>query len=268
MRAFRRLQQRGAILDASQQSRRGFRARPLPPLPNQRSAIVDFSQWACAESELGEGGRRGTGARIQAGVLLVSPLLPLLELRHFGSGAGMGEIIRVLLLNPLTGVTSLVCLQRPLEWTGVLCDFYQAITNSDDEPEPGALADCRVLLHPTKSRREKGVLIRRNALDKSIRDGDLLSLDGFRLNALDDGGSGPPPELLDMVDSLDFDLAPSLAPAAAPPKAMIKPMGAAAATMAPSGGGSRKAKRGRSLSSKFWLVNKLAASGKITYVAG
>lgn len=117
--------------------------------------------------------------------------------------------------------------------------------------------------------------IRRNALDKSIRDGDLLSLEGFKLNDADEGG--PPPELLDIVDSLDLELPPELvsaptavdatsfpAPVSASGKPMIKPLGGQVAMPTqPSQSASRKAKRGRSLSSKFWLVNKLAASGKI-----
>ncbi|EEY58338.1 uncharacterized protein PITG_00994 [Phytophthora infestans T30-4] len=192
----------------------------------------------------------------------------------------MGEVIRVLLLNPLTGVTSLVCLQRPLEWEGVLSDFYQVITNSDDDPAPSILAKCKVLLHPTKSKSEKGVVIRKNALDRSIRDGDLLSLEGFRL----DETTGPPPELLDIMDTLDFDvpvdfgtgLTPSDslnltgndAAAKVTPEPMIKPMIKSVGQIQPpagvSRGNSRKSKRGRSLSSKFWLVNKLAASGKIS----
>ncbi|ETI50737.1 hypothetical protein F441_05793 [Phytophthora nicotianae CJ01A1] len=191
----------------------------------------------------------------------------------------MGEVIRVLLLNPLTSVTSLVCLQRPLEWEGVLSDFYQVITNSDDDPAPSILAKCKVLLHPTKSKNEKGVVIRKNALDRSIRDGDLLSLEGFQL----DEATGPPPELLDIMDTLDFDvpvdfgagLAPSDnlnstgdAVAKVTPEPMIKPMIKPVGQMQPpagaSRGNSRKTKRGRSLSSKFWLVNKLAASGKIS----
>ncbi|KAH7474013.1 hypothetical protein PRIC1_014324 [Phytophthora ramorum] len=191
----------------------------------------------------------------------------------------MGEVIRVLLLNPLTGVTSLVCLQRPLEWDGVLGDFYQVITNSDDDPAPSILANCKVLLHPTKSKSEKGVVIRKNALDRSIRDGDLLSLEGFQL----DQATGPPPELLDIMDTLDFDvpvdfgadLTPSdnlsSAGAKVTPEPMIKPMIKPVGQMQPpaasagqSRGNSRKSKRGRSLSSKFWLVNKLAASGKIS----
>ncbi|GMF33819.1 unnamed protein product [Phytophthora lilii] len=173
----------------------------------------------------------------------------------------MGEVIRVLLLNPLTGVTSLVCLQRPLEWDGVLSDFYQVITNSDDDPAPSILAKCKVLLHPTKSKSEKGVVL--------------------------DEATGPPPELLDIMDTLDFDvpvdfsgLAPSDdlgsggnadSAAKVAPEPMIKPMIKPVAHMqspaAPAGvsrGNSRKSKRGRSLSSKFWLVNKLAASGKIS----
>ncbi|KAG7383183.1 hypothetical protein PHYPSEUDO_003970 [Phytophthora pseudosyringae] len=196
----------------------------------------------------------------------------------------MSEVIRVLLLNPLTGVTSLVCLQRPLEWDSVLSDFYQVITNSDDDPAPSILAKCRVLLHPTKSKSEKGVVIRKNALDRSIRDGDLLSLEGFQL----DEATGPPPELLDIMDTLDFDVpvdfGASLTPpgslnssgnvelaAKVTPEPMIKPMIKPVGQMQPpagaagaSRGNSRKSKRGRSLSSKFWLVNKLAASGKIS----
>ncbi|RLN52530.1 hypothetical protein BBJ29_005460 [Phytophthora kernoviae] len=188
----------------------------------------------------------------------------------------MGEVIRVLLLNPLTGVTSLVCLQRPLEWDSVLSDFYQVITNSDDDPAPSILANCKVLLHPTKSKGEKGVVIRKNALDRSIRDGDLLSLEGFQL----DEAFGPPPELLDIMDTLDFDvpvdfgagLTPSdnldlaVKPTEPMIKPMIKPMSGQAQPPAGAGaarGNPRKSKRGRSLSSKFWLVNKLAASGKI-----
>ncbi|KAG3108324.1 hypothetical protein PI124_g12342 [Phytophthora idaei] len=195
----------------------------------------------------------------------------------------MGEVIRVLLLNPLTGVTSLVCLQRPLEWEGVLSDFYQVITNSDDDPAPSILAKCKVLLHPTKSKNEKGVVIRKNALDRSIRDGDLLSLEGFQL----DEATGPPPELLDIMDTLDFDVPVDFGVGLAPPdslnspgsgaaakvtpepmiKSMIKPVGQMqppAGSTGASRGNSRKSKRGRSLSSKFWLVNKLAASGKIS----
>ncbi|GMG17950.1 unnamed protein product [Phytophthora fragariaefolia] len=223
----------------------------------------------------------------------------------------MGEVIRVLLLNPLTGVTSLVCLQRPLEWDGVLSDFYQVITNSDDDPAPSILAKCKVLLHPTKSKSEKGVVvrlallgsslscasprlpprthltvvrqIRKNALDRSIRDGDLLSLEGFQL----DDTAGPPPELLDIMDTLDFDVPVDFGAGLTPPdnlnstgsdvaakvapepmiKPMIKPVGQMQPPTASAGvprGNSRKTKRGRSLSSKFWLVNKLAASGKIS----
>ncbi|CAI5703923.1 unnamed protein product [Peronospora effusa] len=196
----------------------------------------------------------------------------------------MGEVIRVLLLNPLTGVTSLVCLQRPLKWENVLGDFYQVITNSDDDPAPSILTKCKVLLHPTKSKNEKGVVIRKTALDRSIRDGDLLSLEGFQL----DEATGPPPELLDMIDTLDFDvplnfgadLTPSglndngniLSAARLTPEPVIKPVvnlevQTAPPSTAPEGawkGSSRKAKRGRSLSSKFWLVNKLAACGKIS----
>ncbi|CAI5734819.1 unnamed protein product [Hyaloperonospora brassicae] len=205
----------------------------------------------------------------------------------------MGDVIRVLLLNPLTSVTSLVCLQRPLEWDSVLSDFYQVITNSDDEPAPSILAKCKVLLHPTKSKSEKGVVIRKSALDRSIRDGDLLSLDGFQLNE----ATGPPPELLDIMETMDFrDLDAALLPSSAVAKrsdmndavasldarvqaqlalapadgpARSRPAASSSssssAAMAPSARGqSRKSKRGRSLSSKFWLVNKLAASGKIS----
>ncbi|KAE8967146.1 hypothetical protein PF011_g27665 [Phytophthora fragariae] len=196
----------------------------------------------------------------------------------------MSEVIRVLLLNPLTGVTSLVCLQRPLEWDGVLSDFYQVITNSDDDPAPSILAKCKVLLHPTKSKSEKGVVIRKNALDRSIRDGDLLSLEGFQL----DETTGPPPELLDIMDTLDFDVPVDFGEGLTPsdnfnstgstpaevkvtPQPMIKPIVKPVDQIQPpmaspgaSRSNSRKSKRGRSLSSKFWLVNKLAASGKIS----
>ncbi|CEG39308.1 uncharacterized protein PHALS_09357 [Plasmopara halstedii] len=173
----------------------------------------------------------------------------------------MGEVIRVLLLNPLTSVTSLV------------------ITNSDDDPAPSILAKCKVLLHPTKSKSEKGVVIRKNALDRSIRDGDLLSLEGFQL----DEATGPPPELLDIMDTLDFDVSMDFGAGLTPSENFNSIASVAAKTVSeptithmannvgqippPVGisfGNSRKPKRGRSLSSKFWLVNKLAASGQIS----
>uniref|UniRef100_A0AAV1U5B5 Uncharacterized protein n=1 Tax=Peronospora matthiolae TaxID=2874970 RepID=A0AAV1U5B5_9STRA len=182
----------------------------------------------------------------------------------------MGDVIRVLLLNPVTSVTSLVCLQRPLEWESVLSDFYQVITNSDDEPAPSILAKCKVLLHPTKSKSEKGVVVRKSALNRSIRDGDLLSLEGFQLNE----ATGPPPELLDIMETLDFhDLDAELAPSdtvkcsdsTVTNKSVLETVpSCSVSTVGASRGNSRQSKRGRSLSSKFWLVNKLAASGKIS----
>ncbi|TDH69387.1 hypothetical protein CCR75_002818 [Bremia lactucae] len=184
----------------------------------------------------------------------------------------MTDVIRVLLLNPLTSTTSLVCLQRPLEWEGVLRDFYQVITNSDDDPAPSILAKCKVLLHPTKSKTEKGVVIRKNALDRSIRDGDLLSLENFQLTE----ATGPPPELLSIMDTLDFDVPVDLndnltsfdslnLSGSVPAKGGTAPFeGVTRPPVAASRGTSRTIKRGRSLSSKFWLVNKLAASGKIS----
>ncbi|GLE05893.1 hypothetical protein PINS_up015074 [Pythium insidiosum] len=195
----------------------------------------------------------------------------------------MGEVIRVLLLNPLTDATALVCLQRPLEWNSVLSDFYQVITNTDDDPDAELLASCKILLHPNKSKTEKGVLIRKSALDRSIRDGDLLSLEGFSIASND--SVAPPPEVLELVDSLDFDvpadfegfsaidaddiklekLSAPMTSASAPSAPTSAPAPPAAADMMPSQTSrSRKSKRGRSLSSKFWLVNKLAQSGKIT----
>jgi hypothetical protein len=84
------------------------------------------------------------------------------------------------------------------------------------------------------------------------------------------------------MDTLDFDmpvdfgsgLTPSDdlnrgdAAAKVSPEPMIKPMIKPVGQMQPPAGAargnSRKSKRGRSLSSKFWLVNKLAASGKIS----
>ncbi|TMW60253.1 hypothetical protein Poli38472_000295 [Pythium oligandrum] len=190
----------------------------------------------------------------------------------------MGEVIRVLLLNPLTDATSLVPLQRPLEWHGVLSDFYQVITNSDEEPSAAVLEECKVLLHPNKSKKEKGVVIRKNALDRSIRDGDLLSLEGFTTNTVINDTTAPPPELLDLVDTLDFDVPGEFEPLSSVDALDIKfstdpikptpstPPTSSIEVKSPGGDSSRsrKSKRGRSLSSKFWLVNKLAMSGKIT----
>jgi hypothetical protein len=116
--------------------------------------------------------------------------------------------------------------------------------------------------------------IRKSVLDRSIRDGDLLSLEGFTLNSPET--TAPPPELLDLVGTLDFELPdfepqPSsdmdpikLSSNMAPSGPSMAPSGTMSASSTPS---SKKKKRQRSLSSKFWLVNKLAQSGKITYGA-
>lgn len=189
----------------------------------------------------------------------------------------MGEVIRVLLLSPLSDTTALVCLERPLEWNSVLSDFYQVITNTDDEPSALLLDNCKIMLHPNKSKNEKGVMIRKSALDRSIRDGDLLSLDGFTMQTPD--MTAPPQEILDLVDTFDFDAQGELEPLPSVDAAdikfnadPIKPVSTAPTSglmsspsvSASSSSRSRKSKRARSLSSKFWLVNKLAQSGKIS----
>jgi hypothetical protein len=107
-------------------------------------------------------------------------------------------------------------------------------------------------------------------LDKSLRDGDLVSLEGFSVEpSLDDL---PPQDLLDIVDSIDIDIPADFGAIPSPDNLSISSADPLAVALAapPTASGviassnSRKSKRGRSLSSKFWLVNKLAASGKIT----
>ncbi|KAG6572539.1 Rhamnogalacturonate lyase A [Phytophthora cinnamomi] len=106
----------------------------------------------------------------------------------------------MLLLNPLTGVTSLVCLNA-IEWDGVLGDFYRGHHQLGRRPG-SILAKCKPLTNPSVVSAVATAAGRsaKNALDRSIRDGDLLSLEGFQL----DETTGPPPELLDIMDALDF----------------------------------------------------------------
>nr|CCA18828.1 conserved hypothetical protein [Albugo laibachii Nc14] len=177
----------------------------------------------------------------------------------------METVIRVLVIHPIhAGSILLVCLRRPLKWNDVINEIYQVITDADELPHPDQYQNCKLLLHPTKSKTEKGVVIRKKHLDRSIRDGDLLSIIGLCVNPNIKFGSHA--NFQDPLDSTEKNEA-QYPPEWTKESHTIENASESIAYIPPADEllhASLQKKRNRSISSKFWLINKLAATGVIS----
>ena len=110
------------------------------------------------------------------------------------------------------------------------------------------------------------IQIRKNHLDRSIRDGDLLSITGLCVNPNIQFGSHA--DFQDPLNSTEKNEA-HYPPEWTKESQNIETASESIASIPPADevlhASLQKKKRNRSISSKFWLLNKLAATGVISY---